>query len=305
MRVLVIGASGFIGGAVSLALLRAGHAVEALVRPATKAAALAEAGLAVRPGTLDDAPALVRAIAAADAVINAADSDHAAGVRTILSAIEGTAKIFIHTSGISVTADRAAGAAGGAILEEATAFEPIPERAARRAVDMGVEEAGRGGSRAIVICCPLIYGAPAWPGRESVQLPHLVHDARAHGLARYIGAGLARWSRCHIEDVAAAFVAALARPVPGALYYPESGEMSWGELAAMIGRVLGVPTAGWSLEEAVAAWGPRALWTYASNARTRGVRIRAELGWTPRIDDLEGDIHRLAAKHDRGRVKVP
>jgi nucleoside-diphosphate-sugar epimerase len=272
--------------------------VEALVRPATKAEALAGAGIAVRPGTLDDAASLERAIGSVDAVINAADSDHAAGVRTILSAIEGTTKIFIHTSGISVTADRAAGTAGGAILEETTAFEPIPERAQRRAVDTAVQEAGRGGSRAIVICCPLIYGAPAWPGRESVQVPHLVRDARAHGRARYVGAGLARWSRCHIDDIAAAFVAALARPVPGALYYPESGEVAWGELAATIGRVLGVPAASFSLEEAIAAWGPRALWTYASNARTRGVRIRAELGWRPRIDDLEGDIRRLAAKQD-------
>jgi nucleoside-diphosphate-sugar epimerase len=295
MRVLVIGASGYIGGAVSRALQRAGHAVEALVRSSAGAEALVKAGLAARPGSLDDAASLRSAIEPADAVINAADSDHAAGLQAILAAIAGTAKVFIHTSGISVTADRAAGAAGGAILEETTAFEPIPERAARRAIDMTVLEAGQRGSRTVVMCCPLIYGPPAGPGRESVQLPHLVRDARAHGVARHVGAGLARWSRCHVDDVAAAYVAALARPVPGALYYPESGEQSWGELAALIGRVLGVPVGSFSLDEAIAAWGPRALWTYASNARTRGVRIRAELGWTPRIDDLEADVRRLAA----------
>jgi nucleoside-diphosphate-sugar epimerase len=295
MRVLVIGASGFIGGAVSLALLRAGHAVEALVRRTSGAEALEKAGLAARPGALDDAASLVRAIAPVDAVINAADSDHAAGIQTILGAIEGTAKLFIHTSGISVTADRAAGAAGGAILDETIAFEPIPERAQRRAVDIAVQDAGRRGSRTVVICCPLIYGAPAWPGRESVQVPHLVRDAREHGVARHVGAGLARWSRCHIEDIAAAYVAALAGPEPGALYYPESGETSWGELAGMIGGVVGVPAASFSIEEATAAWGARALWTYASNARTRGVRIRAELGWAPKIDALEADIRRLAA----------
>jgi nucleoside-diphosphate-sugar epimerase len=295
MRILVIGASGFIGGAVSLALLRAGHAVDVLVRNAAGAAAIEKAGLAGRPGALDDAPSLVRAIAPVDAVINAADSDHAAGIQTVLGAIEGTAKIFVHTSGISVTADRAAGAAGGVILDETSAFEPMPERAARRAIDVAVQDAGRRGSRTVVICCPLIYGAPAWPGRESVQVPHLVRDARGHGVARYVGAGEARWSRCHIDDIAAAYVAALARPVPGALYYPESGEASWGELAAAIGRVLGVPTASFSLDEATAAWGPRALWTYASNARTRGVRIRAELGWAPKSDALEADIRRLAA----------
>ena len=295
MRVLLIGASGFIGGAVSLALLRAGHAVEGLVRNAAGAAAIEKAGLTARPGSLDDGPSLIRAIEPVDAAINAADSDHAAGIRTILGAIEGTAKVFIHTSGISVTADRAAGAAGGAILDETTSFEPIPERAARRAIDLAVRDAARRGSRTVVMCCPLIYGPPAWPGRESVQLPHLVRDARAHGVARHVGAGLARWSRCHIDDVAAAYVAALAGVRPGALYYPESGETSWGELAATIGGVLGVPTASFSLDEAQRAWGPRALWTYASNARTRGVRIRADLGWAPKIDGLEADIRRLAA----------
>ena len=57
------------------------------------------------------------------------------------------------------------------------------------------------------ICCPLVYGAPAWPGRESVQLPHLVKDARERGVARYVGAGEARWSHCHIDDIAEAYAA--------------------------------------------------------------------------------------------------
>jgi nucleoside-diphosphate-sugar epimerase len=145
------------------------------------------------------------------------------------------------------------------------------------------------------MCCPLIYGAPAWPGRESVQLPNLVADARRHGVARYVGAGLARWSHAHVDDIASAYVAAVAGARPGALYYPENGEIAWGELAALIGRVLGVPAASFSLDEAVAAWGPRALWTYCSNARTRGVAIRADLGWAPKVDGLEAEIRRLAA----------
>ena len=150
----------------------------------------------------------------------------------------------------------------------------------------------------MVICCPLVYGPPAWQERESVQIPHLVADARQRGVARYVGAGEARWSLCHIDDIAAAYAAALAKGQPGALYYPENGEFAWGELAARIGRVLDVPAGSWTLDEAIAAWGPRALWTYSSNARTRGVRIRSELGWAPRIDDIDGEIRRLAGKLD-------
>ena len=295
MRILVIGATGYLGGAVALRQVRDGHAVTALVRDIAKAEPLARAGLAIRPGSLDDTAELTRAVGEADAVINAADSDHAAGVNAILDAVAGTAKTFIHTSGISVTGDRAAGADGGTIRDEDTVFEPIPERAARHAIDTQVRSAGRG-CRAMVVCCPLVYGPPAWPGRESVQLPHLVGDARTHGVARYIGAGEARWSHCHIDDIAEAYASALAKGQAGGLYYPENGEQSWGELAARIGRVLDVPAATWTLDEAIAAWGSRALWTYSSNARTRGVRIRRDLGWTPHFDDIDGDIRRLAGK---------
>lgn len=296
MHVLLIGASGFIGGAVALRLVREGLTVCALVRDAAKSGRLEAAGLSTCAGSLDDAPSLARAIEQVEAVINTADSDHAAGVQAILRAIEGTGKTFIHTSGISVVADYAAGADGSAVIDETTAFEPISERAARHAIDLAVRGAAAGGSRTMVICCPLIYGAPAWPERESVQLPHLVRDARQRGVAYYVGAGLARWSHAHVDDIAEAFAAALAKGQAGALYYPENGEIAWGELAALIGRVLGVPAGSWSLDEAIEAWGPRTLWTYSSNARTRGRRIRAELGWAPRIDGVEADLRRLAAR---------
>jgi nucleoside-diphosphate-sugar epimerase len=294
MRVLVIGASGFLGGAVAKRFLREGLTVHALVREPAKSGWLETAGLSICAGSLDDAPSLGRAIAPVEAVINAGDSDHAAGVNAILQAIEGTGKTFIQTSGISVCADLAAGADGGATIEETTAFTPIPQRAARHAIDLAVRAAS--GSRAMVICCPLVYGAPTWPGRESVQLPHLVKDARERGVARYVGAGLARWSHAHVDDIAAAYAAVLDRGQAGALYYPENGEIAWGELAALIGRELDVPAGSWSLDDAIEAWGPRALWTYSSNARTRGRRIRSDLGWLPRIDGVEADISRLARR---------
>ena len=294
MRVLVIGATGFLGGAVAKRLQRDGHDVVALVRPSSNAGALKDAGMAIAPGALDDAASLKPAIADADAIVNGADSDHAAGIAAVLEAIAGTGKTFIHTSGISVTADHAAGAGDGVIRDEGTAYQAIPERAARYAIDRKIRAAAANGCRPIVLCCPLVYGAPAWPGRESVQLPTLLADARKHGAARYVGAGEARWSHCRVDDIAEAFALALTKGEPGALYYPENGEQSWRELAAKIGRVAGLPTRSITLDAAIAAWGPRALWTYCSNARTRGVRIRADLGWSPRIDDVEGDLRRHA-----------
>lgn len=296
MRVLVIGATGFLGGAVAKRLQRDGHQIVALARESTKTSALTGAGMAIASGSLDDAASLKRAVADTDAVINGADSDHAAGIATILEAIAGTGKTFIHTSGISVTADHAAGAGGGVVRDETTAYQPITERATRYAIDQNIRAAAATDCRPIVMCCPLVYGAPAWPGRESVQLPTLLADARKHGASRYVGAGEARWSHCHVDDIAGAFALALTKGKAGALYYPENGEQSWGELAAKIGGALNLSTRSITLEEAIAAWGPRALWTYCSNARTRGVRIRADLGWNPRIDGVESDLKRLAGQ---------
>ena len=75
MRVLVIGASGFIGGAVALRLIRGGFTVCALLRDPAKSSRLQDAGLSICAGSLDDAPSLSRAVGPVDAVINAADSD--------------------------------------------------------------------------------------------------------------------------------------------------------------------------------------------------------------------------------------
>ena len=293
MQILIIGATGYLGGGIAARLAHGGHEVTALVRAETKKDQLAGLGIKAASGQLADPASLREACTTADAIINAADSDHEVGVAAILDAIAGTGKAFIQTSGISVTADRAAGVASDVVRDEYTDFTPLPERSHRHELDQRVRNAS--GCRAMVICCPLVYGAPQWPDRESVQLPNLVADAKREGIARYIGDGAARWSHAHISDVAEAYALALERGIAGALYYPENGETSWLEIAEHIAAELGSPRRSISLSEAEVAWGARALWTYGSNARTRGVRLRKELGWQPKIDGLRDDIKRLVA----------
>ena len=71
-RVLVTGATGMQGGAVVKALLRAGHPVTAFVRDSASdaAQALAERGVALATGTMDDAASLEAASAGHDAVFS-------------------------------------------------------------------------------------------------------------------------------------------------------------------------------------------------------------------------------------------
>jgi nucleoside-diphosphate-sugar epimerase len=58
MRVFLTGANGFIGGAVAMVLIAAGHTVRGLVRNKTKADLVAAHGVEAIIGSLDDAALL-------------------------------------------------------------------------------------------------------------------------------------------------------------------------------------------------------------------------------------------------------
>lgn len=67
-KILVIGASGFVGGHVARALLAVGHAVRCVARQAAKMQNLAAAGGEIMPGDMADAAAMQRALAGMEAV---------------------------------------------------------------------------------------------------------------------------------------------------------------------------------------------------------------------------------------------
>lgn len=280
MRIFLTGANGFIGGAVAAALIAAGHKVRGLVRSREKADAVAAHGVKPVIGSLDNAALLQSEARAADAVINAASSDHRGAVEALIAAMAGSGKPFIHSSGTSIVADLAMGEPSERIFNEATPVEPLPERAARVAIDRLVLAAP--GIRSSVICNAMIYGRALGPPAQSVQIPALVRQAKASGIARYIGRGLNRWSNVHIADVAALYVLALAKAPAGTFFYVESGEESLGNIANAIAARLGLGAAqSWSADEAIAAWGRNlAMLSLGSNSRVRG-RAAADLGWAP------------------------
>src|SRR5262249_2582040 len=139
------------------------------------------------------------------------------------------------------------------------------------------------GIRSVVLCNSLIYGNALGPPARSVQIPALVAQAKASGIARYIGRGLNRWSNVHIADVAALYALVLTRARAGTFMYVESGEDALGEIVRAIAARLGLGAAqSWSAEEAIAAWGRNmAVFSLGSNSRVRG-KTAADLGWSPR-----------------------
>ncbi len=287
MKLFITGASGFIGGAVAASMVRAGHQVRGLIRNPDRADELRQFGIEPVLGTLDDAALLKAEAQAADAVINAASSDHRGAVQALLDGLAGSGKVFIHTSGSSLVSDDALGEPGDSVFDETTPVEPVPGKAARIAINDLIRDSAPG-VHSVVLCHSLIYGSTDAPRAQSVQIPPLVAQAKESGIARHVGRGLNRWSNVHIADVADLYHLALAKAPAGSFYFVENGETAFVDLVGAIGQALGLgPAQAWDPAAAVAYWG-QDLGAYAlgSNSRVRAGKARRELGWAPRHGDV-------------------
>jgi len=280
LKIFITGANGYIGGSVASALIAAGHKVRGLVRSKQKANAVAAHGVEPVIGSLDNSELLLAEAQAADAVINAASSDHRGAVEALISGLSGSGKPLIHSSGSSIVADLAMGEPSDRIFDEMTPIAPHVDRAMRVAIDRLVLAAP--GIRSVVLCNSMIYGRASGPPAQSVQVPALVHQARVSGVARYIGRGLNRWSNVHVADVATFYVLAVEKAPAGSFMYVESGEETLGEIVRAIAERLGVgPAQSMSADEAIAFWGRNlAVFSLGSNSRVRS-KSAANLGWLP------------------------
>jgi uncharacterized protein YbjT (DUF2867 family) len=72
VKVVVTGATGFIGGAIARRLLDRGDAVTVLARDAASASALVSRGASVAQGSILDPNAIARAAKGADVLVHAA-----------------------------------------------------------------------------------------------------------------------------------------------------------------------------------------------------------------------------------------
>lgn len=284
MDVFVTGASGYIGGSVAAQLMRAGHRVRGLVRSADKAAMLKTLGIEPIEGTLDQAEVLTREAKRADAVVNAANSDHRGAVEALIAGLAGSNKPLIHTSGSSVIADIANGEPSDNVFDEdRSTWRPVPDKQPRADLDRDIVAAAARGVRSIVLCNTLIYGHGLGAHRDSVQVPRLVEKAR-EGVARHIGRGLNIWSNVHIEDMADLYLLALDKAQPGTFLFVENGEASFRDKTAAIAKALKVMgPEPWSIDEAIRAWGKgTAVYAMGANSRVRAAKARQTLGWAPK-----------------------
>ena len=156
---------------------------------------------------------------------------------------------------------------GGGWVDETTPAAPGSERARRR---LAAERAWRASGLPVhVFRLAGIYG----PERSAI-------DTVRAGQARRIVKPGQVFSRIHVDDIASAVLASLARPHPGAIYnLCDDDAAPPQDVIAEACRLLGVPPPpeqDW--QEAKAGLSPMALSFYADNKRVSNRRMKEELG---------------------------
>lgn len=282
-RVLIFGATGYVGGHLAGRLVRDGHAVTAIVRSSAAADSCRARGFA---SLVDDARHMAidtAFVAPFDTVIWAAQlmlEEERRVCADLLKAILGTGKAFLFTSGTSLLSEPTQGDWSENSFAEDDIFVPRRQVAPRLEIENMVRAAASHGVRAMVVRPPLIWGH----GGCRI-IADLYHSARACGAVCHVGRGLNLYTHVHVDDLCDLYARAMATGVAGALYHAASGETDFRTMAATIARHLGIATRSVSIEEASQIWdrfmGPI---VFSGCSRTRAPRSRAELGWRPSPD---------------------
>jgi len=147
MKILMTGASGYIGGTVADSLVKAGHQVTGLARNEASAEKLRKHGMAAVRGELGSHGVVRGAACAAEAVINCANADDPFVTAAILEGLAGSGKILLHTSGTSIVGDKVVGELSPRVVNEDTPYEPMPEKIQRVAIQRTVLAAAAQGVR--------------------------------------------------------------------------------------------------------------------------------------------------------------
>ena len=154
---------------------------------------------------------------------------------------------------------------GGGWVDETMPPAPNLDRSRRRLA----AEQGWQSLSAHVFRLAGIYG----PGRSAI-------DTIRSGQAKRINKPGQVFSRIHVEDIAQAVLASLARPTPGTIYnLCDDDAAPPQEVIAHACRLLGVdPPPELSWEQAQSVLSPMALSFYADNKRVSNRRMKEELG---------------------------
>jgi nucleoside-diphosphate-sugar epimerase len=288
MRVFVTGGPGFIGSAVVLDLIKAGHSVIGLARSDANEAALKAMGADVLRGSLEDTDSLRKGSAGSDGVIHLAFIHDFAkfaengqidkrAIEAMGEALAGTNKPMVVTSGVGLLAP------GRLSTEEdvariGDAIPRVSESAAFAFAERGV--------RVSAVRLPQVHGGDGKAG----FVGYLYEIARQKGVSAFVGDGSNRWAAAHRADVAPVYRLALEKGVAGARYHAVGDEgVRLRDIAEIIGRQLNVPVVSIPQDKAAEHFGWLALFA-SGDVPSSSALTQQRLGWKPTNIGLIADI---------------
>jgi len=297
MRVFVLGAGGYLGGAIAARLARTGHEVHGLVRSDMGAAALAARGVRPVPGDIHQHAGYAAALRNADIVVHAAAApgpEAAVVDRAALEAVregvtDGRVRRVLYTSGVWVYGDTR-----GRVVDENTPLtEPLPLVNWRIAHEEAALALAPRGASVAVFQPSIVYG-----GTQGL-LSSLFASAHQRKTVTWPGTGDQVWGLVHIEDLAEAYRIAAERPDPGQghprserFILNDGSEQTAREIAEAVAGATGVTAQSWPREDVLAKLGPYGEALLASQ-RVTAAKARRELGWTPQHVSFATEVDEL------------
>ncbi|QGZ65239.1 SDR family oxidoreductase [Paraburkholderia acidisoli] len=296
MRILVTGASGWIGSASVTELIGAGHQVLGMARSDEAAAKIEALGAQVVRGSLDDIASLRDAAAQAEGVVhlgyNHDFSQMAAAAQTDRAAIDAFADVLQGTGGPLLIASGALGLPPGRVGTERDLPQPGGHpRMETAAYTLGLAE--RGIRSMVVRFAPTVHGA----GGDHGFMAALARIAREKGIAAYIGEGLNRWPAVNRLDAGKLVALAIDKAPAGAVLHATAEEgVATRDIAAALGRYLNVPVESVPADRAQAHFDWLGMF-FGADMAVSSEYTRELLGWHPAHATLLEDI---AAGHYPG-----
>ena len=280
MRVLVTGASGFVGRAVCAELQSRGHETFALVR---------------RPGSEPPGTTAIQGDIAKEEPLDFTEANPDAVIHLAAEIASQRSEAKIHATNVEGT-ERVAqaaknagnpklvfcstvvtGEANGELLEPG---KPLPVQTPYgRSKQEGERITSESGLPYAIVRPSHVYGSGGWYEEEFVK------RLKQPGRFAVIGKGDNWWDVIRVEDVASALVDAAEKAPVGAVYHAADDEpIRFYDFIALTADALGTkPPRRIPKRVASLVGGRHAITAVTRSARSSNTRLKQELGWQPRF----------------------